>query len=252
MAKGKQPCISYSYYYSIKNTATQVATDAFDKTACHLTNEEFIEAFLEPDHVKELSHVYDLIGGQTAENQHVLVPNMVAFMHFRKQPKIMVPKYIAHSLNRNSDAGRKVVKWAERRRELGIMVADAVEIMDWLNVEAGNAKAFSLVFGALLPIMLAYNPHEPDNFLHTKARSIANTSAIGKIPRFTPEVTERVRECSAMMQAFMMTSDAPNVIPADTCVTLTGYNGSSALNNHMAIYDRPHPIEQNKRVRSFV
>ena len=237
-----------------------IAITAFNKNACFLTQDEFIEAFIMTEHIEKLFEVYNLIGGQHASDLSVRLSNnnnlpgedhgnaLIAQAHFHSQPSFLVPTYVKTGLRMDTPAGAKVLAWAAERRRLGIMVADGVEALEWLNMRCGNGKAMSLMFPALGALMIRAGGKQEDHAITKKARTIANTASVGFIPKLPRYVVDYIQDIAALMQSLIMTENAFVPVPDGTCVTLTGTTSPSDLK----IFERPHPTEENTNVRSFV
>ena len=274
MARETQPGIlPPSMMSEIKTITLKLATSAFGKMCCTLTRDEFIEAFIQPDHVERLTDVYKLIGGQRADSVNVLLwseqqdnkqDQMVAQLRYYQQPEMLVPGYVKSDFRYWTPAGKKIAEWSHDRKQQGYMVADAIDAMDWLNENAGSAMAFSLMFPALTPIMSRAatdgsvpTPHGVDPSEHwivRKGQQIDALKTLSKpLPSLPREVIERIRDVSSFLLALMMTKDALFTVPSDTCAMLVGVPADALSHASLHIYSRNHIILGDTfSVRSFI
>lgn len=229
------PAFNYAILSEILETLTNVCKEALEKSPCYLTVDEFVEAFIRPEHVEKLRDVSDLLGNPAVTAQWKVTspvesasPDMLRMsLTFYQQPGMFVPPYITQGFAITTPAGQKISAWAKERREHGILLGDAYDAMNWLNDACGNAKAMSLVFPALQPLMVRAgakypaSPNGEEDRMTKRANSITNTKALGTMPVLPREVIDRIRSASALVQAFLLTDEAEALVPTNTCAAIT-------------------------------
>lgn len=261
------PVLNYGQITEVLNTLKSVCSRTLSKSPCYLTREQFIEAFIQPDHVDKLREVHDLIGSPGAGGRNIKVQTtitdadtpLVSYMSFLKNPGILVPDYIKSSYDPTTDAGKVIMAWAAERREIGLLLGDAYSALSTLNEMCGNAKALALMFPALTPIMArvgasASGELNQDNPLAKRARAISNAKSIGSLPSLPREVIERIRSASAMVSAMIMAEEAVASIPKDATVVLVGVSVDPSDGNGTvgSLYRRPHPILRGTNHYNFI
>ncbi len=238
--------------------------EALDKQYLPLSKEEFIEAFINPDHVVKLTEVADLIGSADTASRYTEIntdvtdagQRMRATLQFMASPGLMVPKYIEHSINHGTEAGQRVVAWAQERRRLGMMLGDALDAMRRLNDMCGNGRALTLMFPALSTIMVRSSEATNQEYIDKDpvvrmGRRIDQGKSIGELPRLPREVVERIRQSSALVSAILMTEDAATpTAPKGTVAILRGTKYDLGVGP--TLYMRPHIILDGPNTRSFV
>jgi hypothetical protein len=261
--------LSYSQITEVLNTMRTVCGNTLVKSPCYLTREQFIEAFIQPDHVDKLREVHDLIGSPGAGSRNIKVQTaitdadtpLVSYMSFLKNPGILVPDYIRASYDPTTDAGKVIMAWAAERREIGLLLGDAYSALSTLNEMCGNAKALALMFPALTPIMARVGTTNTgggqineDSPMAKRARAITKAKSVGSLPSLPREVIERIRSASAMVSAMIMAEEAVASIPKDATVVLVGVSVDPSDGNGTvgSLYRRPHPILRGTNHHNFI
>lgn len=176
-----------------------------------LPPEEFIAAFIEPDHVGPLKQTQDLVGfvGNTTATLKLWTTDKIetrAGCAFgSSQPPIILPHYVSNGLTRHAPetVRTKVQNWLDERYRLGRMFGDAWDSIYWLNDNCGNAAAISVMFPAL-PSLLKTAAPDAEATNAKRAQRIASAKSFGSLPKLPREVKVRMMECSDLMLSVSM------------------------------------------------
>lgn len=183
-----------------------------------LSADEFIEAFINPDHVGPLKQTQALVGafGSYAQTfklyqgeQRTCYGAYCTFGY--NEPPIIIPRYVEKEGVRSTapePVAQKISSWLDERVRLGNMFGDALDALHWLNDNCGNAAAMAVMFPALPTILKAFDP-EPDSSSSKKARKIADAKSFGSLPRLPREVKQRMIDCSDLLLTTSMLEAAP-------------------------------------------
>lgn len=264
MAINRVGVLPYLYLDTTTKALARVCGEALDKSSLFLNRSEFIEAFIKSEHVDRLKEVSDLVGDVNVGETRLSIntdlsdghEQMIATMHYRGSPGILVPKYVESSLNIATPAGAKVLAWAQERRRIGIVLGDALDALKELNQLCGNGRALTLMFPALSSIMVRSHPYSDaatrDNDPVVKmGRRIDLGKSVGALPRLPREVVDRIRMASATVQAIFLSEDASQPIaPPDTAVIITG---TRYADGYAPIkYARSHIMFSDRNTQTFI
>lgn len=176
-----------------------------------LPPDEFIAAFIEPDHVAPLKQTQDLVGfvGNTTATMKLWTSDKVqtfASCTFgTNEPPIILPHYVSSGVTRHApDAVRsKIQNWLDERYRLGRMFGDAWDSIYWLNDNCGNAAAMAVMFPAL-PSLLKTSAPDAEAVNAKRAQRIVGAKSFGSLPKLPREVKARMKECSDLMLSVSM------------------------------------------------
>jgi hypothetical protein len=214
---------------SLKNIAAQIT----GRTNLLLTGEEFIAAFINPEHQTMLVDVRGMVGfvGTTSLYTSIYTSTdtkMRAYLSFKHNPPIIIPRYASNGIQPTCPPAimAKLVEWADERHRIGCMFGDALDAIDYLNAECGDARAMAIMLPALVTIMSKNSTQEEDRMVK-RAKKISEGKGFGSLPRMTPVNRERLKEISALINMAAMLENTPVDAPnneGDAHVSLSQYH----------------------------
>ena len=237
-------------FAELTGSLNSIASNFHDRTALTLTGDEFVDAFINPDHVEKLKDVEELVGmvASGSFNSEITVGAELATVSvwFAGKQPIIVPRYTRHGLQPTaSQAVRdKIEGWINERVRIGVAFGDAHDALRYLNDTCGDAKAVAVMLPCLVTIMSTVST-DPDSKTTQRARKIAAKSSFGTLPALPLEVKNRLREIAAVVNGAAMTTDAPlsssGLRSGSALIKMSGHNGS-----------RPHLFHGAQAVGSFL
>jgi hypothetical protein len=126
------------------------------------------------------------------------------------------------------------------------MFGYAIDAIDYLNEECGDARAMKLMLPALVTIMASNSDWEEDRMVK-RGKKLNEAKGFGSLPRLTPDQRQRLKDVSALINVAAMLkdnvfdifdkSDEGNaVISANTqyktSASLQGYTVRNAFNHY--------------------
>lgn len=183
-----------------------IATDPFT-----LTPEEFVEAFIRPEHLESLNQVRDIVGDIGSSYTSTAIPvqiddqhaDLTFGIHFEgSQAPVLLPRYISSGPRRDCPEPllRKIKDKATARYKTGSVFGDAIDAIYWLNNNAGDLRAMRTLFPAL-PVLLADINDDPKAASNKMARKLDANKTITSLPRLPREVMRKMIEASHMITA---------------------------------------------------
>ena len=222
------------YITAITEAITKHCIAALSKSSLYLTKDEFIEAFIQPEHVSKIREVYNLLGERRTSpaqvtlntDAHDTFPRLSVDVVFYDDPGVFLPSYSKAWFNIGTPAGTKIIEWASDRRRIGLVVGDAIDAVEVLNTMCGNALALSVCFPAIGSIMTRSSSHTDQAYIDKdpivrRGRDIGNGKSIGSMPSLPREVIDRIRTASATVQALLLTEDAIMSAPKGVLVRIS-------------------------------
>jgi len=197
----------------IKTSLMSIASVMFAQTQLVLTADEFISAYISPDHVAKLKEVEQLVGfvGATSmytNGQTSTGVGMRLYFSFKGHPPVILPRYTGSGMQPNCPEGvrSKITEWADERYRLGCIFGDALDALEHLNRTCGDDRAMNLMLPALVTIMAKNSNFEEDRMVK-RAKKLNDRSGFGALPRMTPANRERLKEVSAVINMAAMLPD---------------------------------------------
>jgi hypothetical protein len=234
------------------NTLKNIASRLLDEYQIKLTSDEFIKAFIRPEHVEPLMQTKDLVGtvlGDTyfttklATSDGLELYSSVSFGYSR--PPIIVPEYCKMGLAPTApdEIKARITEAVDERVRLGRMFGDAIDALYYLNDNSGNAAAMAVLFPAL-PTLLAASDPEPDSPNAKRAAKLANMKSFGTVATLPREVRLRILECSSLiMNTTMLPEKSSN---------FDMKSGEAKISVACPIKDLPDFIQGDRSIGSFV
>jgi hypothetical protein len=238
------------YSYKMTETLTQSLADManllFEKTPLVLSGEEFLKAFVDPEHITMLKQVQEIcrpaLHSYASTTLHSADGETLRIhATFIGSSPVILPQYVGSGLQPNcpDDIRNKIDAWIAERINLGRAFGDANDAIVYLNDNCGDVEAMALMLPCLSSVM-ANISSDGESKTVKRAQKLATIKRFGKLPRIPREVTQRLSEVSAIVNAVSMMKDAPDV-SADrhsALFKMTGIGGSGRVN---IFYQNPDP-----------
>lgn len=206
---------NYKRLSSVSDSLRAMARRFYGATALSLTPDEFIAAFISPEHVPTLRTVQEIVGfvGSTSATTVLLTSGGIAletYVSFGGTPPIILPLYMRAGIQPTcpDDVRAKIEGHADERYRMGCAFGDALDALTWLNDECGNAAAMAVMFPALTTVM-ASTSEDADNAEVKRARKLSQAKSFGSLPRTTPAQKQRLMEVSAIVNSMTLMADVP-------------------------------------------
>lgn len=232
-------------------TIKKIASGFFGKTPLRLTGEEFVSAFVNPDHLQMLRDVQDLFGQPmtpASTMTNFKVPGADCGFRilctFTGAAPISVPPYAAFGLQPSCPAPlmQRIDHWVQERYRLGLAFGDAADALFYLNETCGDMAALRLVFPAIVTVM-GKSSDDPEDKVVKKARTLTDQTKFGKLPKMTPEQRARVTEVAAIVNSAALVG---SFTPEPSKV------GDAVLSIHTISRNAGEGMFQPWRARSFM
>lgn len=195
----------------------RMASTFFDKTKLVLSGDEFIAAFIQPDHVPKLKEVQELVGfaGASFLNTTLFDSAGTGYsvqLMFTGSAPVIVPQYCGKGTQPNAPASvnAKLTEWLDERAKMGAAFGDTIDAMNFLNTACGDAQAMSLMLPCL-PTIMGQVSDDAANRTVQRARKLTDIKSFGKLPALPPEVRRRLMEVSAIVNSVTLMLDAAPV-----------------------------------------
>lgn len=190
-----------------------------DRTTLTLTHDEFIQAYIEPDHVSKLREANQLVGTMATGNGSGIltyVPmsagEIQVYASYLSEP-ILMPAYCRDGMRPSAppEIREKVMAWADQRYEFGCAMGDAYLGLRYLNGCCKNVAAMVALMPCL-PAIMAHNTVDGE-MMAKRAQKAAVTGRTPELPPLPRAMKERLREVSAVVNAItlMLNADTPTV-----------------------------------------
>ncbi len=213
---------SYKMLRELENSLQEMAKAFFSRMPLVLSPEEFIDAFIAPDHVAQLKGVQDLVGeiGRASGTMKLRYsppdqpPNPVPVrFQFSNSAPLLIPRYVDGGmlLSCSPTTREKIEDWVSERVKFGYMFGDAYDALNWLNDECFDANTVTLLFPCYPTIMSRINP-DAEATTNKRARALSGTKKAGQIPLLPREVKNRLQEISAVVNSVSLMEDAPDIV----------------------------------------
>lgn len=212
------PVFRMNVLSELDTALTKIAEKFFNKTALILSPDEFIDAFVWPEHLPILREAQSIVGsvGSTSTVTSIAPINMdyqlKGSLAFYGVPPVPLPLYVQTGMQPNASVAtaHKIRSWAADRLKFGAAFGTVRDAIGTLNEECGDTRAMSLCLPCL-PQLLAETSDDPDNYLVKRARRLAQRSNVPKLPRLSPSTKASLLEASSMVQAAAMALSAPDL-----------------------------------------
>ena len=210
-------------------TSLKSLSDAlYQRTPLILTGDEFISAFIDPDHVAKLKEVQALVGFSGHTSLETILANSAGqqfsvVTYFTVGSPVVLPQYTAKGLQPSVSEAvlAKISSWMDERTRFGEAFGDAYDALYNLNTSCGDAASMALVLPCL-PTLMGRLSDDTQNSSVKKARKLSDVKSFGKLPKLPVRVKQRLLEISAIINSVTLMTDAqlPETDRGDAKITV--------------------------------
>jgi len=203
------PVFSLSTLGDLSGAVSATARDFFLKTPLVLTPDEFLQAFILPEHVAESPRFIELFGFVGATVLDTTVNGVKIRGNFpRGEPPAIIPLYVRNGMSPECPAHlrARIEDWVHERVWQGRTFGRLIAGLEYLNEHAADAKGITM-FIPCLPTLFAEISEKDDDRHAKKARSLATSSRAPKMVRMAPTDREMLLHASAFFSAAHMARD---------------------------------------------
>lgn len=223
------PVYSYRMIESLNSSLSSMALTLFNKTPLILGADEFLAAFVNPDHVPTLKQVEEMCrpahvtwakttltteDGESLEMQ----------IQFIGKSPVILPEYVRYGMQKTCPQviKDKIATWVSERVNFGRAFGDVTDAITYLNNTCGDVEAMALMLPCL-PTIMAGLSTDGDSKAVKRAQKLTSVKRFGKLPRIPRQVTQRLAEASALVNAVTLMQDAPApaMVRFDACFSAT-------------------------------
>ena len=209
------PIYSYRMMEQLRTSLSGLATLMFTRSPLVLSDEEFLAAFIEPSHLPMLREVQEMCRPALSGWAQTMLTatDGTAYdlqIHFGGTASVILPQYIRHGLQPTCPQAvvDKIASWLSERVHFGQAFGDARDALDYLNDNCGDVEAMTLMLPCL-PSIMSNISEDGENKAVKKAQKLASIKRFGSLPRLPRQVTQRLSEVSALVNATTLMKDAP-------------------------------------------
>lgn len=228
---------SYRMIESFRSSLSSMAATLFSKTPLVLGADEFLAAFVAPDHISMLKQVEEICRPtvtayaattlQTADGERLTAP--IAFVG--KAP-VILPEYVRHGMQPTcpQEIKDKIAAWIAERVNFGHAFGDVHDAIGYLNETCGDVEAMALMLPCLPSIMAGLSA-DGDSKVVKRAQKLTSVKRFGKLPRLPRQVAQRLSEASALVNAVTLMQDAnpPAQVRFDAHITVSAIASSQRV-----------------------
>ena len=196
---------------ALKASIKSISGRLLDHHIITLTPDEFIAAFIRPEHVDVLKTTQSIVGNVGDSYFTTRVSSANIYVHFgQSKPPIILPQYVRDGYRDTApwEVVDKLIKHIKERVRIGRMFGDAIDALHYLNDNCGNAAAMAVMFPALPTIMQVADPN-PESTSAKRAHKLVEAKSFGTLPKLPREVKARMIECSNLITNTLMIEPAP-------------------------------------------
>lgn len=214
------PAYNYNWQSRFQFALRTIASNYFERTALVLEPDEFIAAFIKPEHLPLMKEVQELVGVKCSTSTQTALTcsdgtRFLVSLTFQSNAPVLIPQYASHGVIDAcpQEIREKLTTWADSRVTAGLAFGDAADALDYLS-EHCAVKAAVLFMLPCLPAIAAAagDPNNDKDSLTKHAKSLAqNNTRLPPLPVLPLAVKERLQDVSAFINAAVMTKDAPPV-----------------------------------------
>ena len=211
------PVYSYKMIENLLHSLENMAGLMFEKTPLVLSGEEFLKAFVDPEHIIMLKQVQEMckpsLMSHTSTTLHSADGETLRiYAAFVGSAPVILPQYVGNGLQPTcpDDIRRKIDAWIVDRTSLGRAFGDAYDAIQFLNDKCGDVEAMALLLPCL-PSVMANISSDGESKIVKRAQKLTTIKRFGKLPRIPREITQRLSEVSAIVNAVSLMKDAPNL-----------------------------------------
>jgi hypothetical protein len=222
----------------------------FSRMPLILEPDEFVAAFIAPEHVTKLREVEELIGFTGLNSCQAGVSsgsgvNLSLAIDFGIRPPIILPRYVVGGLQPTcpDHIRERIVHWVDERLRFGAAFGDAYDALLELNAICPDARTITTLFPCF-PNILASISEDAEARTTKRAQALAQSKSVGVLPRLPREVKNRLQEVSAIVNSVALLKDAPLPETPRQHARLTRREDSSPTDTRYHIFDTGKPMQQ--------
>lgn len=251
------PVYSYRMMSDLTSSLEGMARTFFSRMPLLLDPDEFIAAFIAPEHVGKLREVEELVGftGMNVLNTDVPTTDGVAIkvtIGFGMRPPVILPRYAANGLQPTcpDHVRERIVAWADERLRFGYAFGDAFDALQSLNEICADKRALVTMLPCFPTIMGSISDDAEAKTTKT-AQAMAQNKSVSKLPRLPREVKERLLEVSAIVNSVSLMKDAPLPETPKHYAMMQRDQYKSLQHTRFNIFDLDKPM-QHARSSTFI
>lgn len=188
------------------------ANKYINATKLILTGDEFIDAFINPEHVDVLRKTQELTGpigsryyhsSSYRRDLHGVGQIGILSLNFQGNPPIIIPNYIESNgvaVTAQQEIVAKIANYVAERNRIGHMFGLSYKIVHWLAQNCKDLRAARTLFPALTLIMKDAYP-EPNSAGYRQAEKLQQASASENLPMLERERKNKFIEASNLLVA---------------------------------------------------
>jgi hypothetical protein len=191
----------------------------------YLSNQDFIKAFIAPEHLpilKTTEEICGLIGNNGGVSTMLAIPDTnikvrLYLSFYRSKPPIITPQYVTNGpLEPDNFGVQGVVTWLTERVRQGLLLGDAFEALSYLNNTCSDARAFRAVFPAIAVLVNdCARSDDPKDPMRKLAARIQNNQEVRTLPRLPREAMQRLISASDLINATTLLEEQEVSPPKD-------------------------------------
>jgi hypothetical protein len=210
--------------------ARKLASNFFGTRPLTITPAEFIDGFIDPEHVPTLRQTEDICGrigntsATTIELRTSKRDTLSLTVTFHGESPIIIPNYVSNGLRPGAspELRKKVQDWVDERWNYGCMFGDVYDAIEYYNVVCGDAKAFTVML-PILPTLMRNITVEADSRTSKRAKRLSELKGVNSLPSLPRTVTKAVLDACHLMTAVNLieTVETPKMQDGDAIISFS-------------------------------
>jgi hypothetical protein len=227
--------LSPRLHSDVADALRAIAENFFTRTRLVITADEFVAAFIQPDHAEKLVDVQAMVGriGMHSGGTSLPVPDApsgaLRFSYaFSGEPPCLIPQYVANGLVPSCPERllQRITEWTNERFRIGKAFGTLFDGIEYLNYRCTDIRAMAVMM-PVLPALMAQTSLVEDSAVVKRAQRLSQNTKVPKLPKLLPVQREALRDASALVSMAIMVKDAPMpVVPGHHCSLMRGVNGA--------------------------
>lgn len=208
------PLYSYRTMNSLTEALERMARNFFDRMPLILTPDDFLSAFIAPEHVGKLREIEELVGflGHNATKTSLVGRCGVstpALVSFGIRPPVILPLYVPGGMQHTCPENVRdvITVWTDERLRLGHMFGDALDGLHALNEICDDKQALVTLFPCF-PTIMGSISEDLDAQTTKTAQAMAQRRRASALPKLPREVKDRLLEVSAVVNSVALVKDS--------------------------------------------
>jgi hypothetical protein len=209
------PVYSHRMMSDLHYSLDKLAVMFFERMPLVLAPDEFIAAFIAPEHVTTLRQVEELVGHTGGTSARFTVPvdgkcDLKVTVDFGMRPPIILPRYISGGVQPTcpDEVSQKIMHWVNERVDFGYAFGDAADALNALNDVCVDVRAMTAMLPCFTTIMAGISD-DSEAKTTKRAQSLNHNKSVGRLPRLPRQVKDRLLEVSAIVSSVSLLKDAP-------------------------------------------